>query len=83
MNEALSNYEIAIKDLVYRPGVSIVELITPATAKKINQFFSTISKEVRKEFNNPRLISIFRIPCIISGRKTFKHPRLLQLYELC
>jgi len=74
MDEALSNYEIAIKDLVYRPGVSILELITPATAKKINQFFSTISKEVRKEFNNPRLISILEFPVLFLGAKPSNTP---------
>jgi len=34
MNEAKSNYDIAIKDLVYRPGVSPLELITTKTALK-------------------------------------------------
>ena len=40
MNEAKSNYDIAIKDLVYRPGESALELITLQTATKVNQFFS-------------------------------------------
>jgi phytoene desaturase len=32
---------IAIKDLVYRPGVSPLELVTVETTKKIGQFFAT------------------------------------------
>jgi phytoene desaturase len=48
MKEAKSNYDIAIKDLVYRPGESPLELITLQTAKKVNQFFSNISKDVKK-----------------------------------
>ncbi len=58
MAEAQNNYDVAIKDLVYRPGLSPFELVTPVTMKKIGQFFSTISKTVRKEFSNPKLISI-------------------------
>jgi phytoene desaturase len=74
MSEAKDNYEIAIKDLVYRPGVSPLELVTPATMKKIGQFFSTISKEVRSEFKNPRLISILEFPVLFLGAKPSKTP---------
>jgi phytoene desaturase len=74
MNEALDNYNIAIKDLVYRPGVSPLELVTPVTMKKIGQFFSTISKEVRKEFKNPRLISILEFPVLFLGAKPSDTP---------
>ena len=35
MAQALDNYNIAIKDLVYRPGVSPMELVTAETMKKI------------------------------------------------
>ena len=36
--DAKNNYDVAIKDLVYRPGVSFAELITPQTIAKLNQF---------------------------------------------
>ena len=39
MKEAQSNYNIAIKDLVYRPGESLFELITFETATRVNKFF--------------------------------------------
>lgn len=71
---AQDNYNIAIKDLVYRPGVSPLELITPKTAKKIDQFFSTISKEVRSEFKNPKLISILEFPVLFLGAKPSRTP---------
>ena len=74
MAEAKDNYDIAIKDLVYRPGVSPLELVTPVTMKKIGQFFSTISKEVRKEFNNPRLVSILEFPVLFLGAKPSNTP---------
>jgi phytoene desaturase len=74
MAAAQNNYDIAIKDLVYRPGVSPLELVTPVTMKKIGQFFSTISKQVRKEFNNPRLVSILEFPVLFLGAKPSNTP---------
>ncbi len=74
MEVALDNYNIAIKDLVYRPGVSPLELVTPVTMRKIGQFFSTISKEVRKEFTNPKLISILEFPVLFLGAKPSDTP---------
>ncbi len=74
IDEAKDNYDIAIKDLVYRPGVSPLELVTPVTIKKIGQFFSTISKEVRKEFKNERLVSILEFPVLFLGAKASNTP---------
>lgn len=72
--KAKSNYDIAIKDLVYRPGVSPLELITPETIKKIGAFFSTISKDVRKQFNNEKLIQILEFPVLFLGAKPSNTP---------
>jgi phytoene desaturase len=72
--KAKSNYDIAIKDLVYNPGVSPLELITPATIKKLNQFFSTIKRDVRKEFKNSRLIKILEFPVLFLGAKPSDTP---------
>ena len=55
INKAKENYDIAIKDLVYKPGVSPLELVTPKTITKLGQFVSTIKRDVRKEFKNNRL----------------------------
>ncbi|MAN59684.1 MAG: phytoene dehydrogenase [Flavobacteriaceae bacterium] len=74
ITEAQDNYEVAIKNLVYRPGVSPLELVTPVTVRKIDQFFSTISKKVRKEFNNPRLVSILEFPVLFLGAKPSNTP---------
>ena len=74
MAEAKSNYDIAIKDLVYRPGVSPLELITTETALKVGQFFSNISKDVRKKFKNQRLIQILEFPVLFLGAKPSDTP---------
>jgi phytoene desaturase len=74
MAEAKSNYDIAIKDLVYRPGVSALELITTETALKVGQFFSNISKDIRKKFKNQRLIQILEFPVLFLGAKPSDTP---------
>lgn len=74
INEAKSNYDIAIKDLVYRPGVSPLELITPKTVLKLNQFLSNVSSDIRKEFKNERLIQILEFPVLFLGAKPSKTP---------
>ncbi|PZX92867.1 phytoene desaturase [Flavobacterium aquariorum] len=74
MREAKANYDIAIKELVYRPGVSPLELVTVETAKKIGQFFSNISKDIRKKFKNERLIHILEFPVLFLGAKPSDTP---------
>lgn len=74
INTAQDNYNVAIKDLVYRPGISPLELVTPVTIKKIGQFFSTIKKEVRKEFDNDKLIKILEFPVLFLGAKPSNTP---------
>ncbi|WP_162126062.1 phytoene desaturase family protein [Flavobacterium phycosphaerae] len=74
MKEAQGNYDIAIKDLVYRPGVSPLELVTLETAKKVNQFFGNISKDIRKRFTNSKLIQILEFPVLFLGAKPSDTP---------
>jgi phytoene desaturase len=74
MKEAQSNYNIAIKDLVYRPGISPLELVTIETAKKVGEFFSNISRDVRKKFKNQQLIQILEFPVLFLGAKPSDTP---------
>jgi len=74
IDQAKSNYDIAIKDLVYRPGVSPLELITKETALKLNQFFKIVSTDIRKNFKNERLIQILEFPVLFLGAKPTKTP---------
>jgi phytoene desaturase len=74
MKEAQSNYDIAIKDLVYRPGVSPLELITFETALKVNQFFGNISKDIRRRFKNKKLVQILEFPVLFLGAKPSDTP---------
>jgi phytoene desaturase len=69
IDEARSNYDIAIKDLVYRPGVSPLELVTPQTVTRLGQFMSNISRDVRKRFKNTKLVQILEFPVLFLGAK--------------
>ena len=74
IDQAKSNYDIAIKDLVYRPGISPLELITKETALKLDQFFKNVSSDIRKKFKNERLIQILEFPVLFLGAKPAKTP---------
>ncbi len=68
------NYDVSINDLVYKPGVSPLELVTPATIGKITQFFSTIRKQVRKKIKSKKLIQILEFPVLFLGAKPSNTP---------
>ncbi len=74
LDNAKHNYDVAIKDLVYRPGISITELITPVTIKKANQFFTTIRTSVRKNIKDNRLQQIMEFPVLFLGAKPSNTP---------
>ena len=74
INSAQENYDIAIKDLVYNPGESPLELVSTKTIKKLNQFVSNIKRDVRKDFKNNRLAQILEFPVLFLGAKPSKTP---------
>lgn len=69
IEKAADNYKIAIDELVYRPGVSPFELVTPDTIKKLRYFFSNVKREVTRSFKNPKLRQILQFPVLFLGAK--------------
>ena len=74
LKSAKFNYEVAINDLVYKPGESITELITFETIQKANQFFQSISSEIRKNIKSKKLIQILEFPVLFLGAKPSNTP---------
>ena len=74
LDAAQDNYDIAIKDLVYRPGLHPLELVNFKTAKKLNLFVTTISSQVNKMFQNAKLKQILEFPVLFLGAKPSKTP---------
>ena len=74
IGEAQENYDLAINKIVLRPGLSPLELVTKETVLKVDQFFKTISQQVRKRFKNPKLVSTLEFPVLFLGAKPSKTP---------
>ncbi len=72
--KARQNYEVAVQDLVYKPGETLMELVTPVTIKKAGLFFTNIRKQVEKEFSNPKLRSLLQFPVLFLGAKPESTP---------
>ncbi|MCK0147893.1 phytoene desaturase family protein [Arenibacter sp. F26102] len=74
IKKAQDNYEIAIHKIVLRPGLSPLELVSKDTVLRLDQFFKSISHDVRKKFKNPKLISTLEFPVLFLGAKPSKTP---------
>lgn len=74
IDSAKANYDTAIKDLVYKPGISPLELVNSTTIARVTQFFSTIRKQVRKNIKNDKLIEILEFPVLFLGAKPSNTP---------
>ena len=74
LDSAKSNYDTAIKDLVYKPGVSPLELVNTTTVARVSQFFSSVRKQVRKNIKSPKLIKILEFPVLFLGAKPSNTP---------
>ena len=74
MATARDNYDIAIGDMVYKPGESPLELITTKTATRVGRFLGTISSTVRKRFRDKRLVQLLEFPVLFLGAKPSDTP---------
>lgn len=74
IDKAAINYDIAINDIVNKPGISPLELVSIETITRVNQFFKTISTDVRRDFKNEKLVSILEFPVLFLGAKPSKTP---------
>jgi len=81
MAEGRYKYEIGMHDLVYRPGLSVRELIDPALIGGVLRLhvFKSISQYIRKFFKNPRIIQLLEFPVLFLGAKPEKTPALYSL----
>lgn len=74
MEDSRKNYEIAMTDLVYNPGKSLLELVSVETATRLNLFLTNISQTVRKNIKDPKLQSILEFPVLFLGAKPQNTP---------
>jgi len=74
LKAAKFNYEVAVNNLVYKPGNSITELVTFDTIANVNQFYKSISTEVRGHIKSEKLIQILEFPVLFLGAKPSNTP---------
>lgn len=74
LKKAKSNYDVAIKDLVYKPGLSILELVSTKTIFELPQFLSTIHDVAKKSFKSQKLRQIIEFPVLFLGAKPSDTP---------
>lgn len=73
---AKGNYDVAVKKLVYKPGVSPLELVTPETVVRLHHVFGNIRKQVGKKIKNKKLLKILEFPVLFLGAKPQNTPAL-------
>jgi phytoene desaturase len=81
MTEAAYKYKTGIENLVYKPGLSIMEFADLDVIKGVFrlQVFSSFSKHVRKYFSHPKLIALMEFPVLFLGAMPQDTPALYSL----
>jgi phytoene desaturase len=74
LSDAKYHYEVAIKDIVYKPGLSPLEMVSRKTLSKPGRFFRNISREIRNNFKSEKLIQILEFPVLFLGATPEKTP---------
>lgn len=69
IKKAAYNYQVAMEEVVYKPGKSPLELVMPATIKRLPSFFTSLSREVRRHIKNPALQQVLEFPVLFLGAK--------------
>ena len=81
MEDARYKYQLGMKKLVYKPSLSYFEFLEPWLLRGIvhGDFLRSVSKVVRKNFRNMRLVRILEFPVIFLGATPWKTPSLYTL----
>jgi phytoene desaturase len=74
INKAHRNYNIAIKELVYKPGEHVFEIINRKTFLKLYEFVLTIKNQVSGYVKNKQLQKILEFPVLFLGAKPSNTP---------
>lgn len=81
LDEGKYKYEVGINELVYKPGLSVTELLDwkLITGALRLQVFQSISTHVRRHFRNPKLVQLLEFPVLFLGAAPGKTPALYSL----
>lgn len=81
LKEAEYKYNIGMKDLVYKPGLSLTEFMNARFFKGVFKMdvFNSIANHIRKSFRDPRLIQLLEFPVLFLGALPKNTPALYSL----
>lgn len=81
LKEAEYKYNIGMKDLVYKPGLSLLEFMNWRFLKGVFKLdvFNSIASHIRKSFKNPKLIQLLEFPVLFLGALPKNTPALYSL----
>jgi phytoene desaturase len=81
LKEAEYKYEVGINDLVYKPGLSLMEFADWRVVSGVFrlQLLSSLAKHVRKYISHPKLIELLEFPVLFLGAMPSKTPALYSL----
>ena len=81
MKEAKFKYNIGMKKLVYKPGLSLTEFADIDLIKGVFklQVFTSFSKHVKEYFKHPKLIALMEFPVLFLGATPEDTPALYSL----
>ncbi len=81
LNEAEYKYQVGMDEFVWKPGHGIAEFVDVRVVKSLFklQMFSSIDKEIRKLFKNPKLIKLLEFPVLFLGATPSDTPALYSL----
>ncbi len=81
MKEAEFKYKVGMDNLVYKPGLSLLEFADIDFLKGVFklQVFTSFSKHVKKFFSNPKLIALMEFPVLFLGATPEDTPALYSL----
>lgn len=81
LKEAEYKYQIGMNDLVYKPGLSLMEFMNVRFFKGIFKLdvFKSIASHIRKSFSDPKLIQLLEFPVLFLGALPQNTPALYSL----
>lgn len=81
MADAQFKYEVGMKKIVYKPGLSLLEFLDADILRGALRFdlLSSFSSHVRKYFSNPQLLALMEFPVLFLGAMPRDTPALYSL----
>ena len=81
LNEAEFKYNVAMKNLIFKPAISWIEFISWNVIKGAakSHMFKSMSSYVRSQFKDERLIALIEFPVLFLGAMPNKIPALYSL----